>query len=100
MAAMTEFPMFADGDVLIVAPHNAQWKLHSYVLKRASAAFTELLDSTETFDQLPVDGVAIKWHFNMEIQDEDQCTVEFRPFVSHMPEAINALFNPSLGSSL
>ncbi len=42
----SSFPMFADGDVLIVNSRNRTYHLHAGVLRRSSTTFAELLDES------------------------------------------------------
>lgn len=41
------YPMFQDGDVLIVSPTGKQWKLHSLILAQASSVLNKILASSE-----------------------------------------------------
>ncbi|KAE8454560.1 hypothetical protein EG329_000183 [Mollisiaceae sp. DMI_Dod_QoI] len=42
-AKQSGFPMFHDGDVLIVSPTGKQWKLHSLILAQSSPIFNKIL---------------------------------------------------------
>lgn len=41
------FPLFSDGDVLILSPTGNTWRLHSLILAQASPVFNQIFATTE-----------------------------------------------------
>lgn len=85
MAGSDEFPEFHDGDVRIEAPTGQSWKLHSYILRRASEEFKKLLEDNPArrpSKRQKADGHPVLWKFNMVIADADERFVVFRASVS------------------
>lgn len=41
------FPLFSEGDVLILSPTGKQWRLHSLILSQGSPVFNRIFSTTE-----------------------------------------------------
>jgi hypothetical protein len=65
------FPMFHDGDVVIVSPTGKQWKLHSLILAQASPVLNKILATAEPANLTKKDREAGKTvFFKLEMVDD------------------------------
>lgn len=83
---MSQYPIFEDGDVVVVAPTGSQWRLHSAILSQLSPLFHELLKK-DSNTPVPKKQRAnpkhpILYKLNMIIVDTAGRWVDFQPVVS------------------
>jgi len=62
------FPVFRDGDVLIVSPDGKKWKLHSGILSKASPVLRAVFanqDGSHITKKMKEEGKRVKWKLDM-----------------------------------
>ena len=90
-SAQGQFPMFRDGDVLVILDKSHFYKLHSYVLRRQVPVMAELLMENKgamLSAQARKDGNSLRWRIDLHaIPDPDaswDIDVKFVQGVSHV----------------
>lgn len=76
------FPLFDDGDVLIVLSGNVHCRLHSQVLANNSEVFRVMLSqasAAKITKSSHVESVTIRWRFHLDMTDPDDEDISLTP---------------------